>query len=158
MVTGGTYERRPLFDHPRDLQMLHDALLRLSRRYGWPLQAWAVFANHYHFVACSPDEPASLRAMLRHLHSETARTLNRQHGAAGRRVWFQYWESRITYDRSYLARLKYVICNPVHHHLVADPTAYPWCSAKWFEETSTPAFRRTVESFKTDRVNVMDDF
>jgi putative transposase len=35
---------------------------------------------------------------------------------------------------------------------------YPWCSAAWFEKNSTPAFRKTIESFKTDDLNVFDDY
>jgi len=48
--------------------------------------------------------------------------------------------------------------NPVHHGLVRTATAYPWCSAGWFERTASRAFQSTVSSFKIDRVKVYDDF
>jgi hypothetical protein len=42
----------------------------------------------------------------------------------------------------------------------APPEAnqYPWCSAAWFERSATPAQVKTVYSFKTDRIRVIDDF
>jgi len=40
--------------------------------------------------------------------------------------------------------------NPVHHGIVPVAENYTWCSAGWFNMHGDPAFRRTVESFKTD--------
>ena len=73
-------------------------------------------------------------------------------------IWWQYWDSHITYPYSYLARLNYVNQNPVRHGLVEDPTEYPWCSANWFQKTASPSFYKTVGTFKTDSVKVLDDF
>ena len=47
------------------LEFLHDSLLGLAEEYGWNLQAWAVFSNHYHFVAMSPPDAESWRFSLR---------------------------------------------------------------------------------------------
>ena len=158
IVTAGTYRKEHHFASLDRLHLLHDHLLALAPRYGWPLQAWAVFSNHYHFVALSPDDPASLRAFLQHLHSDTARAVNRLDGADDRRVWFTYWDTHLTYDRGYLARLRYVHENPVHHGLVRNAADYEWCSARWFEATASPAFFQVVSSFKIDRIALRDDF
>ncbi len=79
-------------------------------------------------------------------------------GAAGREVWFNYWETALTYEKSYYARLNYVHQNAVRHGLVAVANQYRWCSAGWMERTATPAQVATVYSFKFDRVNVIDEF
>jgi len=138
--------------------MLHDKLLELADLYGWALQAWSVFSNHYHFVAISPEDASSLRVLIRRLHSASAIAVNRGDHTEGRRVWFQYWDTGITYEKSYLARLNYVHQNAVRHGVVPVANQYPWCSAAWFERTADPAFARVVYSFGTDRVNVRDDF
>ena len=117
-----------------------------------------MLANHYHFVAISPDNPKTLRTVLSKLHTETATALNRMDGVPGRQVWYQFWDKRITYQRSYLARLRYVHENAVHHGVVSHAEAYPWCSARWFAEKASRAFQRTVKSFKIDRLSVKDDF
>ncbi len=46
----------------------------------------------------------------------------------------------------------------MHHGVVRDATKYPWCSAAWFERTADYAFRKTVNSFRIDQLNVYDDF
>jgi len=157
-VTAGTYGKLPHLSTSQRLQLVHDTLLRLAAESGWQLQAWAVLANHYHFVAMPGPQARSLRTVIGELHRKTARVLNAMDAAPGRRVWFQFWDTRLTYQRSYLARLKYVNENPVHHGAVSDARRYPWCSAAWFERTADSAFQKTVNSFKIDRLRVFDDF
>ena len=158
MVTAGTYHKELLLGGEQKLSLVRDTLVSVAAELGWELQAWAVMANHYHFIAISPERANTLRQMISKLHTVSARELNRIDDAPGRRVWFQYWDSHITYERSYLARLNYVHHNPVHHGVVATGAEYPWCSVAWFVREAEPAFQKTVAGFKTDRVRVPDDF
>ncbi len=159
IVTAATYQKAHHFRTPERLTFLQETLFRLARQYSWHLQAWAIMANHYHFVAMPTASAASnLPKMISHLHSVTARELNSLDGALGRRVWFQYWDTHLTYQSSYYARLNYVHQNPVHHRLVPLATEYPWCSAAWFERTTEKSFFQMVTGFKTDRVSMFDDF
>jgi REP-associated tyrosine transposase len=158
MVTAGTYQKAHFFRDASRLILLQDRLLALAQESGWQLQAWAIFSNHYHFVTLSPEQPASLRRLIGQLHTLTAKEINRIDGTEGRKVWFEYWDTHLTFERSYLARLSYVLHNPVRHGLVPVATAYPWCSAGWFEQRASPAFVKTVTNFKIDRVNVPDDY
>ena len=158
MVTAGTLHKEHFFGSRSSLQTLHDMLLRLADQYEWRLEAWAVFSNHYHFVAQSPADPTSLRTFLTHLHADSARAINRLDDTPGRQVWFNYWDTQLTYERSYLARLNYVHQNAVRHGLVLVANQYPWCSAAWFERTATPAQVKTIYGFKTDRTRVVDEF
>jgi putative transposase len=157
IVTAATYKRAPVFASTERLTRLTNCILDLAERYEWSLQAWAVFPNHYHFVGDSQN-PQSLRSYLRHLHSISAIEANKSEGAPGRRVWFEFWETRITFPRSYLARLNYVHQNAVRHGLVRIAEEYPWCSAGWFERKAAPSFYQTVCSFRTNQLNVPDDF
>jgi len=157
IVTAGTYQKQKYFDTPASLTMLTNLLLDLAGDHGWMMQAWAVFPNHYHFVAES-QRPETLRLLIRELHSRSALKLNREQNAPGRKVWFQYWESQLTFHRSFLARLNYVHQNPVRHRLVLKASQHKWCSAGWFERKADPAFLKTVSSFPTDRLDVPDDF
>ena len=132
-------------------------LLGLAQQHGWQLEAWAVFANHYHFVGHSAAGASALDVFLKELHADTARLLNRLDNAIGRQVWHNYWDTQLTYERSYLARLNYVHQNAVKHGIVPVANQYRWCSAAWFERTSTPAQVQTIYSFKIDKVRVIDD-
>ncbi len=141
--------------------VLHRGLLSVAHDFGWELEAWAVFSNHYHFIAHSPEEENgadSLSEMLGLLHEKTAKWVNRLDLSPAREVWHNFWETRLTYQNSYLARLNYVHQNPVRHGLVSVANQYPWCSAAWFERTARAAQVKTIYSFKTDQLNVYDDY
>ena len=143
------------------MDVLHRGLLTVCADFGWQLEAWAVFSNHYHWIAHSPPaEPdaTSLPQMLGILHTKTARWINRLDATPNRPVWHNYWETRLTYQRSYLARLNYVHQNPVKHGLVAVAREYRWCSASWFERTASSAQVKSIYRFKIDQLQVRDDF
>jgi len=157
-LTAGTLDKRPLFDTPAKRDLLERMLLSLAKARGWQIEAWAVFANHYHFVARGQPDSAPIRHFLRELHSRSAIDLNRLDGVEGRTVWHNFWDTRLTYQYSYLARLNYVHQNAVKHGLVPVANQYPWSSAAWFERTASAAQVKTIYGFKTDSVRVEDDF
>lgn len=158
MVTSGTYGKQHFFGTPDRRTLLMDALFRVAEDSGWLLQAWTIMSNHYHFIALSPPDSSTLRRMVGRLHAATATEINRLDGVVGRKVWFQYWESRITFQGSYYARLNYVHLNSVHHGVVTEATSYPWCSAGWFENTADRSFYRAIMRLKTDSLHVPDSF
>ena len=96
--------------------------------------------------------------MVKALHERTAGALNRMDGLPGRRVWHNYRDTHLTFERSLMARLNYTMQNPVKHGLVPVAAEYRWCSAAWFERVSTGAWVQTVRSFKTDTLKLPDDF
>jgi putative transposase len=158
IVTAGTLNKALLFCNSRSLDLLESQLLSKAEEYRWQLEAWAVFSNHYHFVGHALEDAKTLKAYLTDLHADTAREVNRRNGTSGRQVWYNYWDTQLTYEKSYLARLNYVHQNPVKHGLVPVANQYRWCSAAWFERTATPAQIKTIYSLRTDKVRVVDDF
>jgi len=158
IVTAGTMYKQHFFQSEERLTYLENRLLTLAKEYGWQLEAWAVFSNHYHFIAQALPGCRPLRDMLKHLHGETSTEINRLDKESDREVWFNFWDTQLTYEKSYLARLNYVHHNAVKHGLVRVANQYRWCSAAWFERTATPAQVQTIYSFKTDKVRLHDDF
>ncbi len=102
MVTAGTYEKFPHFNTGSRLDFVLMSLFDFADEFGWLMQAWAVLINHYHFVGQSPDDPRTLRTMLRKLHSVIAVQINTEDSVRGRRVMDQYRDSHITFQKSYL--------------------------------------------------------
>jgi putative transposase len=158
MVTGATLAKARLFEAPNRLELLQRELLTLAKQYKVQLEAWAVFGNHYHFVGRSNDPTSQLAKLIRHLHANSARKLNQPDGTAGRKVWFNFWDTKLTHERSYLARLNYVHQNAVKHGLVWQASEYAWCSASWFERSASAAEVKTIYSFKIDKLNIDDDY
>jgi REP element-mobilizing transposase RayT len=52
-VTAGTYLKAHHFCTPQRLEVLQRGLLTVARDFSWELEAWALFSNHYHFIAHS---------------------------------------------------------------------------------------------------------
>lgn len=158
IVTASTLQQHHYFRSEELLTMLESNLLELAKLHAVVLEAWAVFSNHYHFVAHTTGAKNQLVDMIALLHSTTADVVNRRDEHPGRPVWFNFWDTKLTYEKSYLARLNYVHQNAVKHGLVRQANEYRWCSAAWFERTATPAQKKLIYSFKTDRVNIDDDY
>ena len=90
IVTAGTYGKHAFFTDGERLRGLHVGLLNYAAKYGWRLDAWSVFPNHYHFVGHSPEhaaDAASLAAFLKHFHGRASAWLNKLDGTPGRKVW-----------------------------------------------------------------------
>ena len=161
MVTCGTLHKAPMLTSSERLGEFQQLLFTYAAKFGWKLQAWAVMSNHYHWVGLSPEEDAdarSLKMLVAQLHEVSAKRLNHADGVQGRKVWYNYWESHVTFDTSYYARLKYVHDNPVHHGVALNAAGYLWCSRSWLERTASRVFVRQLDGFKTDCVKVADDF
>ena len=156
-VTAGTYQKQHFYRDARALDMLQRTLFEKAQQHHCSLQAWSLFSNHYHFVA-SADAGECVESMVHRFQVDSAIDTNRRDGAKGRRVWYQARDTLLTYERSWLARLRYTHENPVHHGVVANAKNYRWCSANWFASTARRAFVETVSRMKIDRVNVPDDF
>jgi putative transposase len=158
MVTAGTYQKTHHWNTPERLDFLLEALFVRAAEFGWQMQAWAILSNHYHFVATAPENPASLSKFLSKLHMTTSKKLNEWDATPGRKVWYQFWDSHITFEKTYLARLNYVNHNPAHHGAAENAADYRWCSAQWFVENAASPLQASVENCRTEKLHVMDDF
>jgi putative transposase len=151
-ITTGTYKKQH-FLRGR-LEAFQGLFFHLAKKHAIELRAWAFFTNHYHFIG----EGSAIRQFISRLHSINALELNKTDNTPGRKIWFQYWDKQLTFQRSYLARLKYVHENAVHHGLVLNAENYRWCSAGWFREHAGDALTKAVRSFPIDQLRVPDDF
>lgn len=158
ITTAATLHRKPLFDSDTKRDFFRDTSFELAKSHELILRAWAFFANHYHLVISFENTKVTHRRFVQHLHRELALRLNRVDMTPRRRVMYEFWDTHLTFERSWLARLNYIHQNPVKHRLVPVANQYPWCSAAWFESNAQSAFVKSVYSFKTDRITVPDDF
>jgi len=156
-VTGATYLKQHFFARSASLDLLRENLFALAQDHMCWLQAWCLLSNHYHVVFNCENE-AQAKGMLSRFHSESAIALNNVEGLKGRRVWYQFWDKTLTFEASWLARLRYTHENAVHHGIVDNAMNYRWCSASAFADNAPSGFRKAVYQMKIDRINVYDDF
>ena len=158
MVTETILHNQQLLDEDRKKQFVLETLFDRSKLLGWELQAWSILNNHYHFICKAPDAANTLSKLVRQVHSISAIQLNQWDKQLGRQVWFNYWDTCLTYEKAYFARLHYVHQNPVKHGLVENALDYLFCSYKWFIEQANEALKKQVFDQPIDRIKVIDDF
>ncbi len=146
-VTASALPKHHFFDTPAKRDLLERLLLSFTKEYGWQLEAWAVFANHYHIGGRGNPDAKNPGEFLHRLHSVSAHDLNELDGVTQRQVWFNFRDTKLTHQHSYLARLNYVHQHAVKHKLVPVANQYPWCSAAWFERVASPAQVKTIYGF-----------
>ena len=88
IVTASTIDKNHFFRGEERLTLLEAALLELAKQYEIQLEAWAVFSNHYHFVAHTEPDKSRLANFISRLHTKTAAEVNRLDGKPERQVWF----------------------------------------------------------------------
>ena len=129
IITGGTLYKQHLFNRGRSLRILESLRFKAARSFGWALEAWALLSDHYHLIASGHDEPRALSRWMQRVHSLSAEAINGIDNCRGRRVWYQYWDTCLTFEASYWAKLNYVTNNPVKHGFVDTASNYPYNQA-----------------------------
>lgn len=114
IITAGTYHKAPLYRGHERMELLHDLLLETAGEQGWELFSWAVFPNHYHLVGRSPQVENASNLLTGALHRAAGKLLNELDGCKGRQVWQNAWDTRLTFEKSIMARIAYVHRNPCH--------------------------------------------
>ena len=158
MVTASTTGRSPVLDSDEKKRFFCETLFSRAEQLDWSMEAWAVMTNHYHFIARAPENADSLSLLIRGVHSITAIQLNLLDQTPGRKVWSNYWDSCLTYESSYYARLHYVHMNPVKHGLVEFADEYEFCSFRWFLEQADASFVQKILQQPVDKLQIIDDF
>jgi putative transposase len=158
MITGAILHNQHLLIENRRKEIVLQTLLERAALLGWNLQAWSILNNHYQLIAQAPENAVNLSKLIQQLHSITAIQINRWDNTPGRQVWSNYWDSCLTHERSYLARLHYVHMNPIKHGLAENAMNYPFCSYKWFMAHGDEVLKEQVFAQPIDRVNIFDEF
>ena len=117
----------PLFlRQPEIAQLVVDAIHYCDGKQ-YQLHSYVVMANHVHLLV-TPLVPVS--KVTQTLKRFTAREANRMLGRSGR-FWQEESYDRLVRDRAECERiLRYIEWNPVKCGLVAEPSEFPWSSAK----------------------------
>jgi putative transposase len=135
-VTGSAYRHRPLFrEHATKSKML-EVLQKTAEKLGWRIDDWVILNDHYYLMLESPDYtvkgsgPKTIADFMNNFHRFTALWIRKNNNSFKnvKRIFNNYWDTCITYERSYFARINYLYFNPVKHGYVDHPAKYPFGS------------------------------
>ena len=133
MITGATYQKQVIMQTDARKSEWRGSFLQASELYNWNIIAWVTLDNHYHTIVKSPEQRAAdLPKYVGSFHKFTARRWNDEDKTAGRKVWWNYWDTCIRNEKDFLSRLRYIFWNPIKHGLVSKPEEYKYSNYNEF--------------------------
>jgi putative transposase len=158
LIAGSTVGKKHYLETNEKKEFFCTTLVEHSSKLNWQLEAWACLANHYHTIAQAPECAETLPALIRAVHSLSARYVNKIDNIPGRKIWSNYWDTCIRNEKLYLTMLRYVHENPVKHQLVENAENYPFSSYRWFLDSSDTEFQNDVMTQSLERLIIDDDY
>ena len=159
-ITASTYNsERILSDKAKD--RLLSSMVKGCSDYGWVLEDWVILDNHYHIMLEAPENASNLPNLIRDVHRFTALWIKRNIPSSRRlpHVFQNYWDTCITYETSYFARLNYIYHNPVKHGYVNQAEEYIHGSYRLriCEKGEKEELMAMKQKYPFDGINVKDE-
>jgi putative transposase len=154
-ITAKTHSGAPMLATTARRAELIDSLAFAAAQHRWQVVAWVVLSNHYHCILQAPaQDPSALSTLLNSVHKFTSRRWNQEDSAPGRRVWYQYWDTCLTSEGSFWARLNYIHYNPVRHGLAQTPQEYAFSSYRVWQARADFTLAEVEDAYPWDRLEL----
>jgi len=155
-LTFSCYHRHPFLEKDRTRQWLADAINRACEKHAFQLWAYVFMPDHAHLMVWptrldydiaglrrSIKSPVAIRAInhLKQHHPDWLKKIERQRGQRTERL---FWQPGGGYDRNIdnpntlKPMIDYIHQNPVRKGLCKSAEDWPWSSARWYQDMSTP--------------------
>ena len=96
--------------------------------------------------------------MLRVLHVKTSAWINRLDGQMGRKVWFNFWDTRLTHQKVRFGAVELRPSKRSEAQTGSGGLSISVVFGGLVERMAPPAIVKTVYRFKTDKISVEDEF
>jgi len=130
-----TRDRRPILTCPENISRLRSVFLHVKSKRPFAIEAIVVLPDHLHTVWRLPEGDADCSTrwrMIKHDFSVVSqggvKSLSQQRkGEKG--IWQRrFWEHVIRNETDWRRHIDYIHYNPVKHHYVNSPSAWPYSS------------------------------
>ena len=137
----------------------YDYLTKSLDYFNWELEDWVILDNHIHIMVNAPEESATLSELMNNFHRFTANWLSKHNIRKVKEKYFHnYWDTCITFEKSYFTRLNYIWFNPVKHGYVDSPEKWKFGSYYYRYREEMKEMKRQIEKYPFDKVKIDDDF
>lgn len=159
-ITGSTYKRVSYLKSDEAKWQLIISIQKAFKQYHWELEDWVILDNHYHLMGNAPDEVETLSKIINDVHKFNALWIkkNISESAGVKKIWYNYWDTCITYETSYFARLNYIWYNPVKHGYIDNPEDWELGSYHQRIREVEDGIERIKREYPWDKLNLKDDF
>lgn len=159
-ITGTTYQKKMWFKDNKTKEQLLNSISIGFDKYGWIMEEWVILDNHYHLMGNAPDDSGTLPVMMKGIHKFTALWIKKNipDAKGAERIMYNYWDTCITFEASYFARLHYIWHNPVKHGYVKNAEEWVFGSYSRRGEQDKEWLGKIKANYPCDKVNVNDDY
>ena len=159
-ITGSIYLKKNFLNPKESKARLLDSIIQGCKKYGWVLEDSVILDNHYHLMLNAPAKADTLGIMFNEIHKFTAIWLKEDFPnlKEEKKIFYNYWDSCITYEKSYFARLNYIYFNPVKHGYVKEAEDYLWGSYRNRLIKEGDYLNQIKKQYPWDKIIVKDDF
>ncbi|MEA3295594.1 MAG: transposase [Patescibacteria group bacterium] len=117
-ITARTYKKKRFFKQDNAKARLLESIYKGFNNNGWEIEDWVILDNHYHLMVNSLDNSTNLGEIIKNIHKFSALWIKKNVKFAKnyKKIWFNYWDTCISYKNSYFTRINYIWNNPVKHN------------------------------------------
>jgi putative transposase len=158
-ITGSTYLGKTFLKGDRSKMALLESLKIGFTKRKWVIEDWVILDNHYHLMVNSPEDSSSLGDIIKEVHRFNALWIKKNIEVLNDdAIWYNYWDTCITYEKSYYCRLNYIWFNPVKHGYVENPE--DWIHGSYYLRIKNEKeYLNTIkEKYPFDRLKIDDDY
>ena len=158
-ITGSIYMKKNLLLNSNAKARLLKSLIIGFTTKGWKLEEWVILNNHYHILVESSTNINDLPNIMRDIHKFTGIWIKKNINEAQelKKIWWNYWDRCITYEKSYFSRINYIWYNPVKHNLIDK--AELWEFGSFYDRYKQQDYVNQIKiKYPFERVKVKDDF
>lgn len=158
-ITSSTLDRYPYLktDSAKDAALNY--LTKSLEHYEWKLEDWVILDNHIHIMTSAPTKAETLSKVMKNFHRFTANWLSKNNVKKVKEKYFHnYWDTCITYENSYYARINYIWFNPVKHEYVSSPEKWRYGSYYYRYQADEKETKEIMKRYPFDKIKIDDDF
>lgn len=100
-------------------QILLDKIIEKTKKFNFPLIAYAILPNHYHLLV-KIDNADKIPKFIGELNGASAREINKADDSIDRKIWWNYYDHIIRDERDFFKHLNYIHQNPIKHGFSKD--------------------------------------
>lgn len=155
-VTGSCYKHSLYFADPSAKEKMIEILMRGCQKYNWKIDDWVILNDHYHLMLqSSTDGDKTIEDIIRNFHKFSSMWIRKNSVIAkADKIFWNYWDTCITYEKSYYTRLNYLYYNPVKHGYVERAEDYQFGSFYFRWRENREYLENLKGSYPFDRLDL----
>ena len=158
-VTASTLGKYPYLKSDEAKEAAEKYLVKSLDSFNWILEDWVILDNHIHIMINAPKDSKTLSTVMNNFHRFTANWLSTHNIKKVKDKYFHnYWDTCITYEKSYFARLNYIWFNPVKHGYVENPEEWKYGSYYNRYQIELKEMENQIDKYPFNKLNIDDDF